>query len=346
METVKKPVTIYDIVKETNLSASTVSRIINQKGKYSVDTIKKVNEAIEKLGYIPNTKARHLATGSTDTIAVTIPYSSYNSVNEFSFYNMFIIGVIDCLKKYNYNLLLYNNPIIYDMNSQEVPTFNRSDFEGIIFPARNTGIMNYIPQLLTSGIPFVYAGDCYDISLKGHNIYGGYYLYAREVLQIFFDKGYRSIVMFYSFSNDFEYHRMKNLVEEFQTVHEKDNFRCSLSLYPPNDTFQFCTLIDGFLNSENPPDGLFITDSYSCITAYNHLQQAGYRIPEDIAIISTSFSETTGSEFSPTLSTIYVNAYEMGSRATDLLFNQIKPEQKKEIDNYIPFRYINRKSTC
>ncbi len=345
METNRNSVTIYDIAKETGLAASTVSRIINKKGKYSDETIRKVTEAINRLGYIPNTRARHLASGSTNTIAIALPFVSNGSLNNFSFYNMFILGVIDNLNHYHFNMLLYNPQNITDSGANAL-LFNQHDFDGIIFPGINSGIIGSIPHLLSSGMPFVFAGDGSDIIVKEHNIYGGYYLYAQEVLRIFYDKGYRNIVLFYSFMNDPQYSRMKSLLEAFQAAHEQENFTCRLCIYTPDDTFQFCTIIDGYINSPSPPDGFFINSADFCITAYNHLQKAGYRIPEDIAIIGTAFSTTTGSEFSPALSTIYVNAYEMGYRSVDLLFNQIYPEQNKIVDEYVPFRYIDRDSTC
>ena len=198
----KNSVTIYDIAQDTGLSPSTISRIINKKGKYSIDTIEKVNSAIKKLDYIPNTKARHLASGSTNTIAVTFPsYSQYASI-DLSFYNMFLLGVIENLGNYHYNMLLYKNEINIAADKSDTILYNRNDFDGIIFPIRSSNIINSIPHLISSGTPFVCSSDSSDMSIKGHNIYGGYYLYIHEVLQIFYDKGYRNVIMFFLFSND------------------------------------------------------------------------------------------------------------------------------------------------
>lgn len=67
---VNKSITIYDIAKATQLSPSSISKIINQKGSYSEATKAKVFSAIEELGYIPNTKARQLSEGTTNIIGV------------------------------------------------------------------------------------------------------------------------------------------------------------------------------------------------------------------------------------------------------------------------------------
>ncbi|MCX4316675.1 MAG: substrate-binding domain-containing protein, partial [Lachnospiraceae bacterium] len=62
-------------------------------------------------------------------------------------------------------------------------------------------------------------------------------------------------------------------------------------------------------------------------------------------ILSVSHTSYSGLEFTPTLSTIYVNAYEMGQRSMELLLQQLKPEPRQEIDHYVPYQYIERDST-
>ena len=53
-------VTIKDVAKHAGVSVATVSRVINKKEPLTEKTIKKVNDAIEELGYYPNTYARTL----------------------------------------------------------------------------------------------------------------------------------------------------------------------------------------------------------------------------------------------------------------------------------------------
>ena len=53
---------IYDIAKVTGLSIATVSRVINNKDNVSPKTKDKVNTAITKYGYTPNSMAIGLAT--------------------------------------------------------------------------------------------------------------------------------------------------------------------------------------------------------------------------------------------------------------------------------------------
>ena len=55
-------VTLKDIAKEAGVSVMTVSRVVNQRySEVSEENIAKIQEIIEKLGYIPNSSARSLS---------------------------------------------------------------------------------------------------------------------------------------------------------------------------------------------------------------------------------------------------------------------------------------------
>lgn len=65
--------TIKDIAKVAGVSHGTVSNVLNGKGNVSVEKIKLVKDAAEKLGYHINEKAQSLRQGETKIIAVVLP---------------------------------------------------------------------------------------------------------------------------------------------------------------------------------------------------------------------------------------------------------------------------------
>lgn len=58
--TVKVKPTIYDVAKKAGVSIATVSKVINQTGRISEKTIKKVNEVMMELDYQPSSVAAAL----------------------------------------------------------------------------------------------------------------------------------------------------------------------------------------------------------------------------------------------------------------------------------------------
>lgn len=64
---------IKDIVNLTGLSHGTVSNVLNGKGNVSVEKIKLVEEAIRKLDYSPDARAKTLRRGSSRSVALILP---------------------------------------------------------------------------------------------------------------------------------------------------------------------------------------------------------------------------------------------------------------------------------
>lgn len=72
----KKTVTINDVAQAAGVSVATVSRVVNNDEKVKPSTKRVVDDVIKQLGYRPNSTARSLATGKTNTIGVFVIGSS------------------------------------------------------------------------------------------------------------------------------------------------------------------------------------------------------------------------------------------------------------------------------
>ncbi|MDW6002470.1 LacI family DNA-binding transcriptional regulator [Vibrio mangrovi] len=65
--------TMLDVSRKVGVSKSTVSRVLNGKGRVSEATRREVFKAIEELDYRPNVLAQSLSKQATDTIGLIIP---------------------------------------------------------------------------------------------------------------------------------------------------------------------------------------------------------------------------------------------------------------------------------
>lgn len=65
-------VTIYDIARVAGVSAMTVSRVINDTGRISEATRKRVRQVMEELQYVPNSNARSLVLQKTNILSLLI----------------------------------------------------------------------------------------------------------------------------------------------------------------------------------------------------------------------------------------------------------------------------------
>ena len=68
-----KEVTIYDLARKLNISATTVSRGLQNHPAISEKTKKKIFELVEELGYRSNHFARNLRQQQTKTLGIIVP---------------------------------------------------------------------------------------------------------------------------------------------------------------------------------------------------------------------------------------------------------------------------------
>ncbi|MFT8470696.1 LacI family DNA-binding transcriptional regulator [Oenococcus sp.] len=98
-----KHVNIFDVAKETGVSATTVSRFLNGDfNKMSAATKEKIENTIKRLNYRPFSSARDLRTKNTKTIGVIVG----NTSNIFS--SLLFTGIYEIFQPFEYSVLLLN----------------------------------------------------------------------------------------------------------------------------------------------------------------------------------------------------------------------------------------------
>src|SRR5881396_2288169 len=65
--------TLHDVAKHAGVSTMTVSRVINDSPRVSLETRRRVQASIAKLGYVPNRLARGLTQRKTGAFGVIVP---------------------------------------------------------------------------------------------------------------------------------------------------------------------------------------------------------------------------------------------------------------------------------
>ncbi|MBT1163736.1 LacI family DNA-binding transcriptional regulator [Bifidobacterium felsineum] len=66
-------VTIRDIAQEAGVSVTAVSQILHDKGRFSEQTRELVRQTAERLGYVPDQRARAMRSASTQTVGLLVP---------------------------------------------------------------------------------------------------------------------------------------------------------------------------------------------------------------------------------------------------------------------------------
>ena len=129
--------TLDDIAKLAGVSATTVSRVINNYGSLSEKTKTKVFSAMQELNYQPNSLARSLKGKKTQLIGVILPGVSN------PFFGQMVQEIEDQLFKKGFKMILCNagNDAQKERDYLRMLMANRVD--GIIAGSHNLGIEEY-----------------------------------------------------------------------------------------------------------------------------------------------------------------------------------------------------------
>lgn len=147
--------TIKDIAKMVGVSASTVSRVINGNAAISEETRTRIQEAMKELNYHPNSRARNLANGITNTIALVIDAEDENTFAN-TFFNRSVYAIERAAQKNGYNLLITND--MDEKGSSITSLVYEKKVDGLILPS--SSIRKKLTDLLEKEqFPFVVLGE-------------------------------------------------------------------------------------------------------------------------------------------------------------------------------------------
>lgn len=99
-------VTLAEVARQAGVSPSTVSYVLSRKRSISDDTRRKVEAAIEALGYHPHAGARALASNRSNILALMVPLRSDMYVPVMM---EIAIGVVTKARGFGYDVLLLTN---------------------------------------------------------------------------------------------------------------------------------------------------------------------------------------------------------------------------------------------
>lgn len=125
-------VTIKDVAKYCNVSIATVSRVINNVGRFSPETKAKVEQAIRKLNYVSNAHAASMVTKKTKTVGIMVP----NIINPF--YAAVIQGVMDTLKDTEYHVSIYVTEDNRETEKELIKRYFYLYMDGLLLITSNT----------------------------------------------------------------------------------------------------------------------------------------------------------------------------------------------------------------
>ena len=335
----RKAITIHDIAKNLNISASTVSRALNNNPNISRSTIEKVNAYAIKIGYRPNWIASNLRKRKTNSIGIVVPQINRN------FFSSFISGVEKIAFKENYNVIISQSNNLLEKEKKIVYSLFSNQVDGLIVSlSMQTNEFNHFKLFKENNIPLVFF-DRIAPSLNTDRIIVDDFEAGYRATKHLIDQGYKriahisgpTVLKIYSLRKE---GYIKALKDNNIPVREEYIITSHLLREDGENS------IKQFLRLKTPPDAIFCGNDTSALGLIMYLKKMNIKIPENIGIVG--FSDEPFSELiTPTLSTLRQPAFEMGEKAAELLIERIeKNENSSKFKTIVmPTKLIIRESS-
>lgn len=313
-----KKATINDLAKELNITASTVSRALNDNPRISDDTKRLVKEAAKRLGYQVNGVASALRSGRTYIVGIIVPTADRN------FFSSIVRGMEDVVNKAGYNVMICQSNDSYKSELDNINALVRAQVDGIALSvAKETLDYKHLALLKAKGIPLVLfdrvASEA-DISTVTIDDYGG----AHKATKHLIDQGCKRIATLVARSQHI------NIYKERLRGYKDALIQHGIAVN--NDYIRITDLmtVDGGVEAtkalwelSEKPDAIFCQSDYAAIGAMQFLKQQGYEIPKDVALVG--FANTPFTAFlEPSLTTVDQRPIEMGQTVAKLFLEQVE----------------------
>jgi LacI family transcriptional regulator len=306
-------ITIYDVAREAEVSYSTVSRVINNKG-VSAQKRERVLRAMAELGYVANLQARSLAGGQSHIIGLLVHSLSVEYFDEIA------RGVDDELAAMQYDLMLYTTHRRKGRESAYVAKVTRKLVDGLLLVLpRNAE--TYLEALRHRRFPYVlvdHQGLGFDVpSVGATNWQGGY-----DGTSYLIELGHRRIGFI---TGEMTLGCARDRLAGYQQALSGAGLPLDPTLIREGNFLQpqAFTCANDLLDLAERPTAIFASNDVSAFGVMEAVRHRGLRIPEDISILGFDDIPQAAQVY-PSLTTVRQPLAEMGRAAAKLLLTYIK----------------------
>ncbi len=308
-------VTIRDVASAIGVSPMTVSRVINDSPRVSEQTRRRVEDAIEELGFVPNQLARGLSRRETRALGAIIP----DIANPF--FTMVIRGAEQVAWRAGYHLILCNTHAELERELGYVEDMLAFQVDGVLLAPVSDRSSPHLRLLNRNNMPFVLVDRSvagYDGDLVQGDSEGG----ARRLVEHLVELGHRRI-------------GMVTEAEDVSTARDRlGGYRAALDaagIAIAPELIAVASAVDpgpareatlALLDLPQPPSAIFSVNNVAAVGIAEAARSRGLEIPRDLAVVCFDDIEYL-SRFHPFLTVMAQPAETFGTLATQLLLDRL-----------------------
>lgn len=325
--------TIYDIAKELDISAASVSRALNNNPKISEATRKLVIETAAKMNYKQNKLALALRSGKSFNVGVIVPRIDSN------FFASVIRGIEEELYAHKYNVIICQTHEDETRELENINTLLNAQVDGILMSVSNVNSVNInsendliLKKIIEKNVPLIFFDrkkNIDGVSSVTVNDYEVSYLATKHLIEqgcsrIAHFKGNQSLEIFKNRLQGYKQALLDSGIE----------FNEDYVIQTKSDVNAGRTAVDMLMKLKTLPDAIFSSSDFAALGAIQQLKAEGKRIPEDICVVGFGNEPFTDFMELP-MSTVDQVPLEMGRMTAKVFLEHVNNIGKIKIENKV-----------
>lgn len=325
---------IKDVAKEAGVSIATVSRVINKVDVVNEETKKKVQEAIDKLGYSPNIVAQSLKTQRSKSIGILVPDISSQVYPEI------VRGAEDVAQMYDYSIILCNSDFDIEKEKKYIKVMKEKMVDGMLYMSSSLDpeILQYIRDLNMKTIlveTIEQEKILPSVTIDNRRA-------AHDAVKLLLDKGHKKIA-YIGIKKDRRNAWAKRF-DGYEDALKEAGIEISedLTYYGDLKAQTGYKGINSILE-KTQVDAVFCGSDEIAMGVINGLRDKDIKVPEDVSVMG--FNDIyEASIFYPKISTVAQPLYDMGSVSMRILVKMLRNEPSDQDHYVLPYQIIERDS--
>lgn len=328
--------TMQDVARLAGVSTKTVSNVLNDYPHVSARMRARVEAAVEELGYRMNVAARSLRSGRSGVIGLALPALSVAYFAELA------EQVIRAAEREGFVVVVEQTGTM----AREHALFASARMEyldGLIFNPVDETAADEPARITDLGeMPVILLGD-HQIGADAPRVSTDQKAAAAAATELLLARGRRRVLAVGSRPGDTARLRLAGYHEALRSAGVATGQELVLSASMWNRRTG-AELIAEALSCGLQFDAVFAFNDALALGAIRALQDAGMRVPDDVAVVG--FDNLDEAEYSvPSLTSIDPGRAKIAETAVALLVNMIRGEGRSPAMTNLPFQVVEREST-
>lgn len=329
-------ITVKDVAKKAGVATSTVSRVINDHPSISDETKKKVRKVMDELGYTPNLAARNLGKQTASAIGVVLPPLDTKERIGNPFHLETIQTINEEANRHGMSVSIVSSKT-FETSLDNVKRMHRQkQVDGFIltYSDKSDPIIAYLQE---NEIPFTLIGQPYNHEENIVYVDNDNQLLGKQATEFLIDQGHERILFATNITHENLYFERFFGYQKALMLNDLPVFSAA-TFEGPEDYVHFEDTL-----KETKASAIVVIDDLFAVRIMQLVEIYGYRVPEDISLISFNNS-IFATLIHPYLTSIDIDVPSLGKIATQRLMDQLNQKKHTGTRIVVAHKLIKRET--